>query len=448
MNFINFTYTLDVVYKKKGVDHRVCRKEREEGKDISGYYNNNKTSIYLSWSFAGKYYKENVGYRISPCQWNFSEKLPSKKYCNYLELSAMLKGILSSVERLYLQMRIDKLAITADTIREMVRGIINGPIDSASEKKGLFWRVFDEFLLEKAQLTKPSTVVKYKSLQKTLQAFEKAKYPMTFEAVTMKWYTDFMIYSVGRGRLNNTISKDLTGVKSLMNYAYDRKHHKNLEFKRFRCPEDYGDPIFLTVDEIAAIENYDTGTNASQSMSRDIFLLACFTGARSSDLLLLKKKHLKILADGEMEWELFQAKGRRVKAVKIFIVQKARKILDKYLDGKKQDDFIFSQSPVVTNRNIKIICKNAGSTETGAGLTEPVTKTNYSGSNRIMVTLPKWKWVSIHSGRRSFITHLCANNMPDHEIQSLSGHASSKEIRPYRGILSQNVRAGLIRTFE
>ncbi len=158
-------------------------------------------------------------------------------------------------------------------------------------------------------------------------------------------------------------------------------------------------------------------------------------------LARLKKKHLKILSDGEMEWELLQTKGRKVRAVKIFILEKAKKILEKYLAGKKPDDIIFSQSPVVTNRYIKKIGK-------GAGTVESVTKVNYSGKKRIEVTLPKYAFLSLHSGRRTFITLLLANGMPDHEIRSMYGRASSKEINPYPGIDRQNIRAGLIQAFE
>lgn len=439
-----FTYTLDVVYKS-GVDYHVCNRKRALGIDISDCYSPFKTSIYLSWNFAGKYYKENVKYKILPCLWNFSEKLPSKKYSNYHELSVMLKSILSRVEKEFLNMRINEKALTPDSIREMVRGIINGPIENIAEKKGLFWRVFDEFLAEKAQLSKPATVVKYKSMHKTLLDFEKTmNYKLSFATINARWYTQFMIYSTSQlvAHKNNTISKNIRMVKSFMNHAYDMKYHKSLEFKRFRAEGETTDPIFLTPEELALIEKCDVGTNKSLVLSKDIFLTGCYTGARISDLMQMKKRQLKVFKDGSIEWENFQIKGRKVKAVKIFIVEPARRVLEKYLIGKGDDDYVF---PRIDSAVVNLKLKTLGEL---AGITSPITKVNYSGKNRIEKTLPKYKYLTTHIGRKTFISILCADNMPDHEIMSLSGHSSSKEIKVYKGVNRTLVLERMKRVFE
>jgi len=445
MRLINFYFTLDQTFLdqtfKEGLDHRVCKREREEGKNVDCWYNPNPTSIYLSWSIGGKYFKCPVGQSIRPVDWDWRLKLPVRKHRNYLELSVLLKTIKSKTEREYLNARTNNEAITPETIRTMVIRIINGNHSIADE--GKFWEAYDEFITEKSYLVKPSTIAKYRSLRKTLEGFEKAKYPMTFEAVTMKWYTDFLIYSIGLGKVNSSINKDIRQLKGFQNWAYERNYTRSIEHKKFRCQEDYSDPIFLTLDELAQIERYDASASASKALSKDIFLFLCYTGQRISDVALLKKKHIRASTCGPgMEWELYQEKGNKQRAVHIYLIDKARKILDKYLADKGDDDFIFPrQSSVIINRNLKKIGKSAG-------LCELLTKVNFSGKAKRETTMPKFFFLSSHVARRTCVSLLSSINMPDHEIQSVTGHASSKEMKPYRGIFRQNVREGLIRAFE
>jgi len=438
MRNISFYYTLDVAYKL-GIDYRLVTREREAGKNVDAYYSDKETSIYLSWSLEGKYYKELVGARrIKPCDWDFKAKLPNRK--RHYELHVFLQSLKSRIDKEFLRLW-GEMPPTPASIREMVHGIINGPFESAGEKTGLFWRKFDEFHEEKRQLTKPSTVAKYNTVRKTLQKFEKAYYPITFEVMTSKWYRDFLIYSIGLGRLTNTISKDISQLKAYMNWAYEMKYHRFLEFKKFKAESETSEPIFLTIEELGLIEKY-VCKSTSLSIAKDVLLIGSYTGQRISDILGFRKKHLKEFADGSVEWELYQQKGRKSRAIHIFLIDKARKIIDKYLEDKGDNDFIFPRiSPIVINRKLKKLGELAG-------VNAPTTKVSYSGKNRNEVTLPKYAWLTTHTGRRTFITALCTNSMPIHEIRSMSGHASNKEISPYQGVLKDSVRKGLMRAFE
>ena len=94
--------------------------------------------------------------------------------------------------------------------------------------------------------------MKYKSLRKALQGFEKVKYGLTFENVIMKFYTDFLIYSIGTlEHYNNTIAKNIRNIKAFLNWAYEhpQKYNKSTDYKRFKGEGDHTEPIFLTRDE-------------------------------------------------------------------------------------------------------------------------------------------------------------------------------------------------------
>lgn len=126
----------------------------------------------------------------------------------------------------------------------------------------------------------------------------------------------------------------------------------------------------------------------------------------------------------------------------MFIINKARKILEKYLSLDNPNGYVFPRiSPVIINRNLKIIGKEAG-------LTSEVTKVNYCGNKKQEVTKPKYMLLTTHVARKTFITALCASQMPDHEIQRMSGHSSSKELKIYKGHDAGGIRKHLIALFE
>jgi integrase len=438
MKTVRFTYTLDCTFKK-GVDHRMCAKDRMEGKNVDVHYFPRETGVYLSWSFAGKYMKEYTTVNILPVLWDWRLKLPVRKHPNHLELSTLLSTILSKVQREYLRMRTDGIALTGDSISQMVRCVIHG--DHTSPEKALFWKVFDEFIEEKKLLSAPATVVKYETLRKHLLAYEKIKgVKLTLEDINMIFHNGFMVYCIGLGFRTNTVGKLVAMIKAFMNYAYDRKFTRNLEFKKFKVRSETTEPVFLTMEELQAIEKFDSCPNSSLAISRDVFVFGSVTGQRISDLLSMKKKDIKKAKDGELWWEVHQVKTRKV--VRVFLIDKARKILDVYLSADNLDGFVFpSISPVVINRNLKVIGK-------AAGLTAEVTKVNYCGNKKLEVTGPKYMFLTTHVARKTFITALSASNMPDHEIQMLSGHSSVKELKVYKGRNADSIRNQMIALFE
>lgn len=438
MKTVRFTYTLDCTFKK-GVDHRVCAKDRMEGKNVDAYYFPKETGIYMSWSFGGKYMKEYTTVNILPVLWDWRLKLPVRKHPNQLELSTLLSTILSKVQREYLRMRTDGIALTGDSIQQMVRCVIHG--DHTTSVKPLFWKVFGEFIAEKKFLSAPSTIVKYTTLGKHLQAYEKLKgVKLTLEDINMIFYNGFMVYCIGQGFRTNTVGKLVAMIKALMNYAYDRKFTRNLEFKKFKVKSETTEPVFLTMEELQAIEKFDPGSNAGLAVSLSVFLTGCLTGQRVSDLLAMKSQDLKRSKDGEVWWEVHQVKTRKV--VRVFLINKARKIVESYLSAHNPDGYVFPRiSPVVINRHLKIIGK-------AAGLTNETTKTNYCGNKKQEVKGPKYMFLTTHVARKTFVSMLCSSNMPDHEIQSLTGHASNREMKVYKGIDKSSIRDQMIALFE
>ncbi len=91
---------------------------------------------------------------------------------------------------------------------------------------------------------------------------------------------------------------------------------------------------------------------------------------------------------------MYQQKGNKSVPVYIPIIEPARIILSKYLQNKGTDEYIFPrQQPAITNKHLKIIGK-------AAGLTDLVTKINFSGKIRREICQPKYKFLTTHVGRK------------------------------------------------
>ncbi|WP_161499278.1 tyrosine-type recombinase/integrase [Flavipsychrobacter stenotrophus] len=440
MKKIIFYFTLDTTFKE-GVDYRSLKEQRNAGVNIDEYYYPKETGIYLSWSINGKYFKVAIGHNIKPAEWDYNKRCPLRKHKYFMELNTLLNKFKSACEKNYLHMRTNDLPINPDSVQQMVKASLNSYVVDSRR----ILEVYNEFLAEKEQLVKSSTITKYNSTMKSLKAFEKTNYELNFENIaTMKFYTDFRVYSIGvLKHLNNTISKSIQNIKAFLQWCFDHSEHyiRSTEFKRFRCEGDYSEPIFLTIEEVRLMEKYNPEESKGLLLSKEIFLFLCYTGQRISDIIALRKRHIKIKSGSGMEWELYQEKGNKSRAVYIPIVESARIILEKYMDRAGADDYIFPrQSPVVTNRNLKKIGQ-------AAGLTDATTKVNFSGKAKREICQPKYHFLTTHVGRKTFITLLKQHKFTDIEIQSISGHSSYKEMLPYIGVDRQAVKQGMEKMF-
>ncbi len=76
------------------------------------------------------------------------------------------------------------------------------------------------------------------------------------------------------------------------------------------------------------------------------------------------------------------------------------------------------------NEKIKIVCLKAG-------ITGLETKRETRGGVKLITTIPKYKMISSHTGRRSFATNFDFDGVPLKEIMSVTGHSTEKALRTY-----------------
>ncbi|PQJ10514.1 hypothetical protein CJD36_011095 [Flavipsychrobacter stenotrophus] len=428
MRKIIFYFLLDSTFQK-GVDIIAAKRKRKAGKNIDSFYNPNPTSIYIGCTVNTVYVKINTGLKIRPADWDFNLQEPSRKYPNRLEFNAFLQKAKLKIERDYLILLTNDSPITPKVIKKIMVGAFIGEKAKPVEKIN-FWKVFEEFMQEKAKGTKSATITKYNSTRKSLEGFESKNYALSFEKMTMKFYLDYRTYSIEvQKHLNNTIGKNLRNIKTFLAWAeiHPKKYVTNNEYKRFKCETDEPEPIYLNASELAKFESYK-GSSSGQAKSRDIFVFQCYTGQRIGDILSLRKQDIRLIENGpSKEWVLYQQKGNKKYPIYIPILDIAEGILDRYCKDINDNDIVFAgQCAVIVNRNIKKIAKEVK-------IDTVITKVNYSGKERIQLTQPKYSFIGTHTARKTFISLSLQWGMRPEQLKAITGHTSVKQMTPYIG---------------
>lgn len=158
--------------------------------------------------------------------------------------------------------------------------------------------------------------------------------------------------------------------------------------------------VFLTEDEIETFDIY-TPHNDLQRWVQRCFMIEALTGARHDDSLKLTEAN----CDSSTRMLTYVAGKTKTK-----VTVPVHKLLVKYL----QDTKVYDADLASFNRSLRYICKEIG-------LTKPLTIFRCG----ILATEPKYKFVSSHTGRRSFATNLFLRGVPLETVATLMGHMNA-----------------------
>jgi len=430
-NAAEFYYILDQTFKKGSMNFTEAKRLRKQSseKELAQFFNPEPTSIYMCVSIHGTFMKVNIGLKVKPIDWDFDLKeYKKRKNPDWYENNNFLSNRLSEVRRAYLNMRMLNPDILPEQVKQLMLDTIKGKAPDTKERD--FFKVYDLFIIDKIKISKPQTMHKYTILKKHLQVFEKSFYKISFEKITKKFETDFKYFSVNQKKhLNNTISRHLKCLKVYMRFALEGGYHANRDFESFTVRNDDSNIMALTYDEFLTIRNLDLSDFPKLDRVRDLFVFQCLTGQRYSDIANFKFKDLRKREDG-YDWVLWQIKNNRRESITIPLLDKAVEIVEKYRKGKEllANDSVL---PTISLTNMNLYLKQLGRR---AKFNSIESKVNYSGINRIEKSSEKWKILSTHCARRSFVTISLQLGMRGEVVRAITGHKSEKMMAKYVAI--------------
>ena len=259
-----------------------------------------------------------------------------------------------------------------------------------------------------------SSITSYVTTQNHLLEFLKGmKNEITFNDIDDEFNSALIKYLSKKKLSNNSQGKLIKNIKSFMHYYFDKGIHDNRKFiKILKVFDEPTTKIALTQAELEEIENLKD-LSLKHEKYRNLFLAQIYSGMRFSDLINLKPQNINY---DEKIITIYTVKTQD--PVIIPMTNKLMSILKKYNGSFPK---ISSQK---YNDGIKEICEKAK-------MLQPIQITYYIGTKRKDKTIPKFKLVSSHTARRTFITLSLKKGVMEDMVMQVSGHKSKKSFQRY-----------------
>lgn len=290
------------------------------------------------------------------------------------------------------------------------------PLTKTEAPANHLYDFIDKYIEDHKTTREPGSLSVYKSLKNHLQAFQNYKHKkIGFENIDYSFFQEFQNFLISARRLNNTtVAKQLSTVKTFLNYARKHGYSINESYKDFTIKKENLEVIALTSEEFESLYNLDLSKNKKLDQVRDVFCFTCTTGLRFSDVAQLKREHIK--AD---HIRIIVKKTRE--QLTIPLTKYSAAILAKYTDMHRPLPVISNQK---TNEYLKELCKKAG-------LDEPTEIVRFRGAKRETNVYPKYQLISVHTGRKTFCTLSLEKGLSAEEVMAISGHKDYRSFKRY-----------------
>lgn len=406
-----------------------------------------ETSIFLTVYYSKERVKLSTSESINPEFWNEKDQRPrsTKKFPTHPEFKTRLdnlENLVNDILRTYKNDNEGKLP-TPDTLKEIWNSL-NAP---KKEPKPVynFFSYFDKFIEDlPSRIVEKSgkpfsyhTIKGYTSLKNVLIEFKNhnRKYrKLDFKDFDLDFYFDFQKFLTEQKTMAvNTIGARIKNLKSVLNHAteHDINTYTDFRKKRFRVLKEKTDAIYLTLEDLKDIERIDLTNQLHLDRVRDLFLIACWTGVRFSDLKQIRQERIQKDEHGEFIEMTNEKTGNDVS---IPILPTVRRIIDKYKGDLPKP---------LSNQKMNDSLKEVGEL---AGLDSQESKTLTKGGLRVTKTQSKFELVTTHTARRSFCTNNYLAGMDSISIMAISGHKSEREFLGYIKVTPRE-HANKIRAF-
>lgn len=238
-----------------------------------------------------------------------------------------------------------------------------------------------------------------------------------FDALFTEW-----CYSVKKYR-QNTVYATYGVLKPLLNAAKEDGYPVDDNYKHLKGKCTDVDAIYLTEDEIERIyrlnipELIKAGEVDPKSMmeqTRDLFIIACWTGLRRSDINRLDKASFNI------EDKTITVTAEKTKRQVVIPMHPIVFKLYKKYNGR----FPHLGDKGKTNIHLRECARHAG-------IDDEVRILENRAGHTTTLLYKKYQLVGMHTGRRSFATNMYKRRFPTIAIMRLTGHTTETNFLKY-----------------
>ena len=285
---------------------------------------------------------------------------------------------------------------------------------------------FDYYIKYKENYPSEVLIRKYRVLQKKLMRFQTyRKKPILIKDVNKRFKLEFSDYCESQQYSRITIQRDFAEIKTICIDARTKGIETSLELDKLSFPRLKATNIFLTFEEIKAIENIEQ-SKLTQSLenAKDWLIISCYCGQRISDFMRFTKEMIRI-ENGKSLIEFTQKKTGKIMTVPLH--PKVIEILD-----KRGGAFPYAISDQKYNDYIKVVCEIAELTQVVNGSKKIETAPESGIYRKVSKEYRKCDLVSSHIGRRSFASNFYGT-IPTTYLIYVTGHSTEVMFLNYIG---------------
>ncbi|MBE0647541.1 MAG: site-specific integrase [Bacteroidales bacterium] len=365
--------------------------------------------------------KISTGEKVKPKFWNDKPVYrikETKAFPEFSEMNARLDDLESKIMTVYRRIVNDGEPYpTPERVKDEFEKVIGR---KAKDVRVGVVNFIEGHIKEIKHLRSENTVKKYNTTLNHLKDYSASRGKwLDFTDINIRFYNDFHQYLVIEKKFSdNTFGKYIATLKGFMNMAFenrltDSQEHKHSKFKVLK--EDV-DKIYLTVDEIRKIYEYDLSDNKSRERVRDIFVMECYLGLRFSDMSALSSENFYNAGKNQF------LKIKTIKTEETVIIPIhpiVREIFDKY-----ENNLPSSISNQKTNDHLKVIGRKAE-------ILDEVKVTKTVGGKAVTTVFAKCDLITTHTARRSFASNAYLAGIPAISIMKITGHKGEQSFLRY-----------------
>jgi integrase len=371
----------------------------------------NPTLIYLIVNKGYKRYKFGTGMSVKPTKtyWNAKEQrfVESIKNVSTKDFNRKLQLMGDEALSIIYRYENERKELTNQTFIEEMSKVFRP--NYLKPKEQLFIDYMESWY-ETLKAEKGLNMVKSRG---TLINIIKKVFPMysriRFDDITLDFYNKLVAYLFEQNYKPNYVGTVIRNLKAFMNFTYINGLHSNRAFMQFKKMAEETDHVYLNKEEIEMIVK--ASVPKSYEITKDCFLIQCYTALRHSDLSTLTASDVK---DGVLH-------KKTSKTGAIVSVPLHPRVLDIL---KKYNGFPKAEANQTMNRKIKDICR-------AAKLTRPVTIEETVKGKKEFRVYELCELVSTHTGRRTALTNMYLSKIDLFSLTKISGHTTVKQLQTY-----------------
>ena len=352
--------------------------------------------------------------RIPITNWNKGKGMAKGKDPEISKLNSYLEQIRSQLTNHYQDLIVNKQEVTPDAVKNKFIGID----DSGETLKGLI----EYHNTTQDENLQWGTLKNYKTTQKYVNLFLKEKYnknDIFLSELNYKFVCDFEYfmrkYKPTDHHLpmgNNTVMKHIERLRKMINLAVRMEWIGKDPFSLHKSKFLKVERGFLSNEELSSIENKQFQIDRLQQV-KDLFIFSCYTGLAYIDVMKLTPDNVRTGIDGQ-QW-LFTQRQKTLNPVRIPILEKAKKIIDKYKNNAraKVTGTLF---PNITNQKLNSYLKEIADL---CGIKKNLT---------------------FHLARHTFATTIAlTNGVPIESVSKMLGHSDLRTTQIYAKVVERKI---------